>query len=498
MSVLSTIKNNYIEQNTQFILLDKNGNILESDDVLFPAKVGTSIDDLHPFFISIYSTFENDTQSFTCVHLEIGKKSLICDITLKKHDDTIVIILSDFSNHYNSFQSLAQSRNETAISSELTQIENYLLTKKQEFKDKFITNFNHELVSPILSILTFSDALNKTSLNPSQSDYNKVIASSSERLKRMVDDIFDITKIETGDLDIINKRFSLQRLLNVIRQEYDAQCRAKGLDLIIDYAEDMPNYIVGDKIRIHQVLTNLLDNALKYTPSGTIKINVTPVYRRARKLTFVIKISDTGIGIPEDKHDYIFERFSRLESSKNIPGNGLGLSITKELLSLMQGDITVRSTVNNGSEFVATIRTTTPLKAISKKQLSYETGEETTKKEILLVEDHASDQLSIFKILAASKSYFIDIVNTAEEAVKLQRQKHYDIILMDYKLGTLNGLEASKIINKDKEQNTPILMLSGIKINDTILSKYDPYISDVLHKPFQPQTLLDTIKKHLK
>ena len=467
--------------------------------MLFSAKLGGSIDELHPFFISIYDTFDAEKQSFTCVHIEIEKKSLICDITLKKKDDTIIVILSDFSNHYNSFQSLAQSRNETAISSELTQIENYILTRQQEFKDKFITNFNHELVSPILSILTFSDALDKTNLNPNQSDYNKIIASSSERLKRMVDDIFDITKIETGDLDIINKRFSLQRLMNVVEQEYKPHCRAKGLDLKVEFAEDMPNYIVGDKIRIHQVLTNLLDNALKYTHSGIISISIAPVYRRARKLTFVVKISDTGIGIPEDKYNYIFERFSRLDSSKNIPGNGLGLAITKELLSLMQGDIMVTSTLNSVSEFIVTIRTTTPLKAISKKQLSHDSEEETTKKEVLLVEDADSDQLSIFKILAASKSYFIDIVNTAEEAVKLQRQKHYDIILMDYKLGALNGLEASKTINKNKEeQNTPIVLLSGIRINDRIRNKYDPYISGVLHKPFQPQTLLDTIKKHLK
>lgn len=498
MSKIDVLRANYLEQNTQFILLNKDGVIVESDDVLFSCIIGKHIETIHPFFTGIPEILTTAEQSFTCVHLNIGTTDLICDVSIKAHDKNFVIILSDFSKHYNSFQSLTQSRNETAIAGELIEIENYLLNKKQAFKDKFIANFNHELVAPILSVLTFSDALKKTHLMANQKEYLEVILSSADILKRMVNDIFDITKIETGDLDIINKRFSLKRLIKVLQQNFYAACKAKQIDLVVDYAVDMPDYVVSDKLRIHQILTNLIDNAIKYTNSGSITLTVTPVYRRARKLTFTIKVSDTGIGIPETHHEQIFERFFRLESNKTIPGNGLGLAITKELLTLMDGTIEVVSTPNNGSEFIATLRTTTPLKSPNKKTGELEIANEIkAKKEVLLVEDNPTDQLSIFKILAATKTYFIDLVDTAEDAIKLQGQKHYDIVLMNYRLNTLDGLEASKLINKSGQIETPVIILTGVKINENILKQYNAYVSAVLQKPFQPESLLEHIKLHL-
>ena len=503
MTTLQTIRDSYTEKNTQFIIADANGVILESDNVLFKCTAGETLLSLHPFFTDIEQNITDNLFEFTCVHLNIKKTTLICDVTVKFKADKLVVIITDFSKHYNSFQSLAQSRNETVITSEVIEIENYILNKRQAFKDEFIANFNHELVTPILSILTFSNALKNTSLSTNQKDYLDIILSSGSILRAMANDIFDITKIETGNLEINNKRFSLKRLIKVISKDYAKRCLSKNLIFKTNYADDMPHYIVSDKLRIHQILTNLLDNALKYTHNGSITLSVEMVYKHARKLTFNIRVIDTGVGIDTKHNAFVFERFSRLETSKNIPGNGLGLSITKAILSLMQGEIHLKSTPSSGSTFTATLRVNTPLKVPNRKKESALNVSTTpkVKKDILLVEDSHSDQLSLFKILASTKAYFIDLTSNGSEAIKLQKQKKYDLILMDYNIGALNGLETSKTINKDKdaeEDKTPIILLTANIIKAPILDHYKPYLNDVLYKPFEPDTLIERIEMHIK
>lgn len=481
----------YQEINTQFIIIKPNGDVVESDDVLFKSKLGSNISSIHPFFINISESLKEEKTKFTCVHLKINTKDFVCDITIRKlPNKNLLIILTDFSEHYNSFQSLAQSRNETAISSEFMEIDNYLLQKKETFKNNFIANFNHEIVSPVLSILTFKSMLSKTQLSHEQKEYLDIIDKSSLTLKRMVSDIFDISKIETGNLSITNKRFSLKKLVNLIKIEHKQKCLDAGLKLNVIYKEDMPVYIVSDKLRIQQIITNILDNAIKYTHKGSITITINPIYRRARKLTFNIKITDTGIGIDSKYFDFIFGRFNRLEQHKHVEGNGLGLAITKQLVELLDGEINIESKPNEGSEFVITLRTTTPLKQTKSSLNEKSTDSDTSKKELLLVENNYSDQLSIFKILAASKKYYVDIAMDGNEAIKLQKKKSYDLILMDYKMNSVDGFEAVKIINKTSKKQTPILVITGHKIDNALLKYYSPYFKEIIYKPFEEETLL--------
>lgn len=499
MISLNELKTLHTQQNTQFLLINKKGIIIESDNVLFDCKKGVSLDSIHPFFINLTVNTNQADMKFSCVHLDIDESELICDIIIKKQDDDLLLlIITDFSHHYNSFQSLAQSRNETAISSEILEIDNYILSKKEEFKNTFISNFNHELVSPILSILTFTDFLSKTTLSSSQKDYLEIISSSAVTLKSMVNDIFDISKIETGNLEITNKRFSLKRLTKVIKSEYKHRCKAKNINLKIIYHENMPNYIVSDKLRLTQIITNLIDNAIKYTEIGSITLSIEAIYRRARNLTYTIKVIDTGVGIASSNYDFIFGRFNRLETSKLIPGNGLGLSICKDIVTAMQGEISVKSELNTGSIFTVTLRTTTPLKSPSEQKPTFKiTDKNAPKRELLLVEDSYSDQLSIFKILAATKNYYIDIATSGDEAIKLSDKKPYDLILMDYKLKSLDGFETSKRINKNSRKNIPILIITGKKFEASLIKHYEPYFKSILHKPFDPETLIDYVTMHI-
>ena len=184
MSLLKKLKKSYQKKNTQFIVIDNKGVIIENDNTLFVAELSTPIHDVHPFFLSL-NPFEES--SYTCVHLDINTTNLICDIELKPINEKYsLIILSDFSKHYNSFQSLAQLRNETAIASEITELKNKALKEREEFKNKFISNFSHEIISPIMSIMTFGNMLNKTKLTIEQEDYINVINTSTYHLKSIL------------------------------------------------------------------------------------------------------------------------------------------------------------------------------------------------------------------------------------------------------------------------------------------------------------------------
>ncbi|WP_299112908.1 ATP-binding protein [uncultured Winogradskyella sp.] len=494
MNTLKQLRSLYLEENTQFILTSNDGKILESDHVLFLAESGKNIEEIHLFFTHIFDSIEEGSIHFSCVHFNIEDKKLICDITIKKiiDSDDFLIIISDFSKHYNSFHSLTQSRNETAINAELLAQDNLNLSRKEAIKNKFIANFNHEIVSPIQSILTFTGMLKKTSLSTTHKEYLDILSNSSDVLKSMANDIFDISLIETGNLQINKTRFSLKKLINLLSAEYSKKCAEVGLTFVTEYDAEMPTYVVSDKFRIQQIVKNLLNNALKYSDAGSISLVVKPVYKRARKITFSITVNDTGIGIPKEHHETIFRSFTRLEQSKNTIGNGLGLTLAKELAELLDSKITLESEVGKGSSFSVTVRATTPL--TEQKKIISESNSEN--KEILLVENNPNDQLSIFKMIAQHKPYFLDIAPNGEQAIELCKKKSYDLILMDYKMDGLTGLETAKVINS--KNKTPIVIITGFKIDKNTAKLYNGHYDSILHKPFDEESLIEHIELHIK
>ena len=494
MSILKDLKLSHQKKNTQFILIDNKGKVLESDSTLFKVQALSQISDIHPFFLSIDTTTNNQ---FTCVHLDIMSAHLICDVQLKQVDNNTLIILSDFSKHYNSFQSLAQSRNEGAISSELVQLNNQLLIEKESFKNTFIANFGHEIISPIMSIMTFTNVLSKTNISKEQQDYINVINNSAYHLKAMINDVLDLSKIETGNLEIINKRFSLKKLIRAIETEYRFRCKQKGLSFKINYDDYMPNYIVSDKTRIEQVINNLLDNAIKYTEKGIISLEILKIYRHARNITFSIIVKDSGSGIDKQDQQLIFERFTRLENAKQSNGVGLGLTIVKEIIALNNGSITVESELNKGTILTLNIKTRTPLNNITERKNKVEKQITSSNYKILLVENNITDQLSIFKILANNKDFYLDIADNGQDAIKLVKANSYDLLLVDYNMPKLDGLKTSKAINKI-DKNTPIVLITGSYINENLRQFEGKYFKRILNKPFDEETLINSIYMNLK
>ena len=507
---LKDLKLSYQAQQTQFITINNFGVVIESDNVLFSIVSNSNISNIHPFFESILETLSSfDNLSFSCVYLEIKKTDFICDIEIKKvKSDFYIIIVTDFSKHYDSFKSLVQSRNETTLKSDILAIRNKLLREKEVFKNKFIANFSHEVKAPIASIISFSSLSKDTKLRSDQKVYLDIITSSGFHLNSVINDILDISKIETGKLEIKSELFNFAKLIEQLSIKYKLKCIDKKLEFDVKLDQSIPTFIESDKTRIRQIIQNLLDNAIKFTSSGSVSLEIKNIYRRAQNLKLSIIVKDTGTGINEKDYDTIFQSFNRLENSIDIEGVGLGLTIVKEIVELMKGDLHIESEINKGTAFTINIKVKPsfiqiePSKELIKKAIkdSFK-NKPKRKRHILLVEDNTNHQLSVFKILAKTKLFYLDIVGNGLDAIKSVSKSNYDVILMDFELPHLNGLEVSKAIRNlsdKKKSSTPIILITSNIISATHLKQIESYFYDIIEKPFEEETLIYTIQKCLK
>ncbi|WP_273568503.1 sensor histidine kinase [Maribacter halichondriae] len=351
--MLEKYRRQYRDHKVQFIFVDYDDTIVESDQTLFPLIAGSKLSEEHPFFESVSSLLESSDEvfKFFCIHLRIEKTSLITDITMIKKDEGFLLIIDDLSEHYDSYQSVAQSRNESIIKTELTVIKNQELEERERFKNSFIQNFSHELRSPLTGIMAISDILATTSLNGEQRKMLDFLKHSNSNLSLMLEDILNISSIGSGRLELQQKLFSLAKLFKLLEFTYKTKAKKKNLDFYCHLDEKVPEFVEGDRLRIYQVLTNLLDNAIKYTTKGNIKLSIVFNQKWANKVSLRFEVSDTANGIPQESFDTIFESFTQLNTENKANGSGLGLAIVKGLLKLMGSKIRLNSTVGEGSVF---------------------------------------------------------------------------------------------------------------------------------------------------
>jgi len=357
--MLKEYKKKHAKLLSQNLIVSAVGKILESDNTFFNATSYNNLEDIHPFFMSLTGLLNTKGEEFvfSCVHLYLNDEEKITDIFLKtfKDDKSPLLIIQDLTGHYKSYQDTAQTRNESIISKQALALHNDYLSERESFKNTFIANFSHELRDPLTGILTFSNILKKTDLNEEQSNYLEVLRSSTNYLKKMIDDILDISKIEAGKLDLILEPFDILALLNELKVVYTAKAKNKGLNFTYDFNENLPKIIGGDVLRLRQVLTSLLDNAIKFTEKGTVNLSVSLNQIRAQKASIHFKITDTGIGISEEELENIFNSFTQVNNPQSFKGNGLGLAISQYLVGLTNSTIKVKSEVGKGSTFSTNI-----------------------------------------------------------------------------------------------------------------------------------------------
>lgn len=503
--MLEAYKKSYAKAIIQYILIDLNGVVLESDNTLFAKLEGNIISEIHPFFESFNGLLssKNSDYLFSCIHLNINGKEIISDITLKtfSKDKLPLIIIQDLTEHYNNYQTTAQIRNESIINSQILELKNSYLREKEEFKNTFIANFSHELRDPITGIITFTDILEKSNLKPQQKGYLDIINSSSNHLKNIIDDILDISKIEVGKLELQLEPFNILELLEEIKATYQVKASQKGLDFITNFNSNLPENLEGDAMRLRQMLTNLLDNAIKFTTSGSVTFNASLNQIRAKKASIHFEVTDTGIGIGEEHIDSIFDSFSQINTNTNL-GSGLGLAIVKHLVELTNGKVNVESTIGKGTTFSTNINfrlinITKTKKPVKTEVLEFEKNR---KYNILLVEDSEITQLSILKILASHGNFYLDIATKSADVLNRIENQEFDLILMDIKLNDEKGDEIAAKIRKMPEREhrkIPIYALTA-RVMKADLKRYKKAgINGVIQKPFDKETLLSKIHEAL-
>lgn len=493
-------------QETQHVKTNLEGDILDTDGKLFNWKVGTSIYDAHPFFeiikglIEIYE--EVPEHNFPCIHLEQGKVELICDVTIHIGKDFIEIVLFNYTQKYKELNKIAQQKNESVLKAKALQLENKFLLDKEKFKNSFIANINHEIRTPLTSILGFVEVLEKTKLNYEQEELARIIKRQSVHLNSLVDDMVDIAKIESGKIKIVEELFLFTGLFEGFEEMYTKLAENKGLEFETHIDESIQEYLIGDRTRVYQILNNLLNNAFKFTETGKVKLAVTKNYQRTNKLSLNFRIEDTGVGITEEDLPNVFERFSRF-SKGSFAGTGLGLAIVKDLVGLLGGDIKVSSELGEGTVFNLKLPFKFELRkgaAIPRKK-KYSLPNSKKKFRVLLVEDEESTQYLVMKILISQGNFFVDVAISGEEAIGYIERRNYDLVLMDLKLTKMDGYQTTRAIRSnygDKViSEVPIIGFTARANENERLKCLKSGMDDFIAKPFEQEDLLYKIVKQI-
>lgn len=504
--MLNSFKKKYYKNNFQYILTDNFGNITETDNTLFTIKPSLKIQNTHPFFevLTNILTIRNECFEFSCVNLNIGAISIIADVTIHtEKDNANLIIIEDLTKHYNNYQLIAQTRNESVINSQVLELKNKYLLEKETFKNNFIANFSHQLRNPITASIIFSDLLIDSDISAEQKNYINIIKSANKDLKHRIEDILDTSKIESNKLILIDKVFNLKQLLNEITEGYSHLATKKNLEFNIILDPKLPEFLLGDSYRLKQIIGNLLNNAIKFTNKGIIELKITLNYERANKANLQIVVNDTGIGIAPEHHESIFSRFKTLSTDiTNNSGIGLGLSIVEHLILKMNGNIAVESALGKGSKFICNVnfKITRYNKSLKEKLIENLKANHDGKKNIVLVEDSELIQLSILKILANAGDFYLNIISKGKDLIPNLIDKDVDLILLS---NTVEGYSAMDLTTSIRNlskiyKKTPIVVVSSEVFKADIKRFKQAGANDVISKPFDKTTLLEKIHKYLK
>jgi PAS domain S-box-containing protein len=383
--------------------------------------------------------------------------------------------------------------------------ENALILAKQKaesvaaFKEQFLSLMSHELRTPLNSVLGVCNLLKSTPLNLQQVEYIKILEYSASYLLTLINNILDYNRLDVSELTIESIDFNLHSLLAELIEILQITAQEKGLDLQLSIAPDVPNMVVGDPLRLRQILINLVGNAIKFTQQGVVKLEV---LKNEEKLQipdnqhFIFIISDTGIGIPQDNLKVIFERFNQgnADINRKFGGTGLGLAITEKLLKIMGSQILVESIEGVGSKFYFSLhlaqsnQKSMPKPPDSKVDLPVAQAESLR---ILVTEDNLINQKIIAKLL---KNWGMEseVCNSGFEALEKVKNESYDLILMDIQMPEISGFDTTqKIRSQTSEycQKVPIIALTAHIWSDSDKEYELKGMNDFVFKPFEPDDL---------
>ena len=367
-----------------------------------------------------------------------------------------------------------------------------------ELKSQFVSTVSHELRTPLYGVIGLTELLRENPDSENRNEYLESLKFSGNYLLALINDVLQLSKIETNEVTVENAPFNLKILINSIVKSLHNKRHKNNNNLHVEIAPEIDEIIDGDSVRLSQILINLVGNALKFTKEGNVwlKVLIESESKEEYQLNFVIK--DDGVGIPKDKQATIFDSFSQVKNhTSEYQGTGLGLSIVTKLIDLYGSKITLVSEQDEGAEFsfILPIKRTEQKSSTENENDKYDAIGSTTKLNILIVDDNKINQI-VTKNILEKRDYTTTIASNGLEAIKATKENSYDLILMDVNMPEMGGLEATENI-RQFDKHTPIIALTAMEDKEMVIEAKASGMNDLIVKPYDTHIFYQTIIKNI-
>jgi len=498
-------------------IFDLNSFVIEEVNQTFNTLLGYNVESVigSPLVQYFHSEDVNETKKI--IQEELGSNSdiFVFENRMKCHDGTEKwmrwkLVVKNGKCFANGADITIRKQTERKLSENLA----YLVRINKELgeakrvaeasvkvKQYFMANMSHEIRTPMNAIIGFTGLLLKGELSDEQRSSLESVKISGENLIVIINDILDFSKIEAGKMSIEASEFDLHTILKELVKLQKQSADDKGVSLVLNIEDKVPAKVIGDSVRVNQILLNLMSNAIKFTSKGKVELAVKVLHDSEKEVQLEMTVEDSGIGIPANKLSDIFESFTQAkgDTTRKYGGTGLGLTIVKKLVDLMQGDIKVISEPEKGSKFIVTLKL--PKGSAANVQAKEEDdGKDIVlgKLQVLLAEDNELNQILAKRVL---NNFGCEVVIAENGMIALEklRENDFNIILMDIMMPEMDGIEATKIIRKDfpePKKNIPILAMTAFIFTESSDNKYlEAGMDDYILKPFNPDKLKQKIAK---
>ena len=382
------------------------------------------------------------------------------------------------------------------------QQEKDLAERANRFKAEFLANMSHEIRTPLNAINGIVQLMQGTPLNPKQREYMEAISTSGESLLHIINEILDFSKIEAGRMELEKHPFSIRKNVESLIATIRFKAEEKGLDLVLDMADDIPETLLGDGLRLNQILLNLVSNAIKFTAEGEVRVTTRLIDIIGAQARIFFSVKDTGIGIESEHLETIFDSFTQAatDTTRLYGGTGLGLAIVKKLVEILNGAIMVKSKLGEGSEFIFEVEM-----EVADAQNATEAPEKEGRTlkvkdleaRLLLAEDHPLNQLVTTEMLKGKwPSLEIEVAENGKQAIAMLEDKHYDLVLMDVQMPEMDGHTATRYIRSSMPAPTnelPILAFTAYATSGEAEKCLQAGMNDYVSKPVMAHILQDKI-----
>jgi len=496
------INNSFIE-----IQITINGEIKSISSGLFLKDEfikHESIFSLCPFLIGTLEAVNQKSVLIECMFIVLPKNEYAVDVNLLKNDEDIVVTILNRSLNYENVDKLNQARNDLFFlkrelgekNKELEKLR-LIAEKANEEKTRFLAMMSHEVRNPLNVILGYAEILKNEITANHVEKYINNLQFAGNNLKTIVDDILDLSKVESGKLELVQQPISLEKVLDQIENNYKESLLIDSVDLVFNCSNKVPELVEGDDVRIYQIITNIINNAIKFTKEGSVTTKIELVENKGENALLVFSISDTGRGMTEEQTKTIFEEYSQNEASDNriSKGAGLGLAIVKRLVEAMNGDIKVTSQLNVGTTFSIEI----PFKIVSNMEQNNEeqSNENLIKdKRILIADDSQLNRTIVAHVLRQNEAQIFEAID-GNDAYEQLKETSFDLVLLDINMPKLSGEQIIKAKADYEKLNkeTPILAFTGSYGKEEVENYFKIGFKDVIPKPFTQEDLIAILNR---